>query len=137
MGFVKAWSANGREHFVPEHWFDNPVLSRGLTRDAPEGSEPTTPAGATGSVNPSRDDKSWTINRLRSYAEENSIDLGDASKRDEIFDVIESVEESRKPDNPATNAIGVAHGGPGGETATQDVDASDQVTTPTTTPATA
>ena len=34
-------------------------------------------------------DKSWKVDELKAYAEENSVDLGDATKKDDIVAAIE------------------------------------------------
>ena len=34
-------------------------------------------------------DKSWTVAELKAYAEENSVDLGDATKKEDIVAAIE------------------------------------------------
>lgn len=56
--FVRAWStATGAEQWVPAHFFDSPVLSRGLTRKDPNAQPEAAPS------------LEWTRADLDAYAE--------------------------------------------------------------------
>lgn len=84
MGFVRAWStATGDEQLVPEHFFDNPILSRGLTRH-----DPNPPADDDESL------EDLTIAQLRDYAAAHDVDLTGATRKADIITAI--------TDTPAT-----------------------------------
>lgn len=73
MGFVTAWSkSTGRRHEVPEHFLDNPVLSRDLTTTPPPEQAPETPVDE------------MIVDQLRQYAADHDIDLGGATRKDDI-----------------------------------------------------
>lgn len=82
MAFVRAWSkATGREQSVPEHFFDNPVLSRDLTRENPNPPEPEVAAEQPPSLE-------WTRAELDAYAEAHAIDTTGASNKGEVLAAI-------------------------------------------------
>jgi len=48
-----------------------------------------TEGSAPKSVKSSTPDKSWTVAELNDYAKQNSVDLGDATKKDDVVAAIE------------------------------------------------
>lgn len=86
--FVNAWSkTTGRHHLVPEHFLDNPVLSRDLTTVDPA-AEPVP-------------DESSTIADMKDYADRHNIDLAGAKKHDEILAAI-TEHHTSTTETPAT-----------------------------------
>lgn len=74
-GIITAYStATGEPHQIPEHWLDDPKLSKGFT------TTPPTPESA-----PTMSDSKSDIEK---YAADHSIDLGEASTKAEMLDAI-------------------------------------------------
>lgn len=80
MANVTAYSkTTGEKQIIPEEWLTskNPALNRFTT-------DPTQPSSELEGL-PS---DSWKVADLKAYAEDHSIDLGDATKKDDIVAAI-------------------------------------------------
>lgn len=96
-GFVQAWSTRtGEEQWVPAHFFDSPVTSRGLTRKNPNPSPEEAPS------------LGWTRGQLDTYAADRlHIDTtGEKNKADALTAIQaatpEPVDDLPTPDDPQT-----------------------------------
>lgn len=77
--FVTAYSvATGEPQRVPAHFFDNPILSAGLSR---------TPVGEDEVVDPGPSD-AWTIEQLEAFAGEKGIDLSPLGAKPKKADLL-------------------------------------------------
>lgn len=79
-GFVEVEvAATGRRQWVPPHFIDHPRLGAGLipiTADSPTQSAEDTPTA------------SWNNDRIKAWAADHEIDLGEASTKAEMLAVI-------------------------------------------------
>lgn len=81
---VKAYDAeSGAQQYVPEHFLDHPVLGKNLSR---------TPTVASDTP-----DETWTVPKLRKYAQDNGVDTTGATSKADFLAAIH---------NPLTPASG-------------------------------
>lgn len=86
MAQVQVADALGRKVWIPEHWMDHPVLSRGF-RKLRSGETPT-PAEVSATP-----DENWTHAQLDQYAADRQVDLsGTTTKAEKIAAINTSTE---------------------------------------------